>query len=131
LNKEKLFGDLLSQTIWELQTSYSPEKSRHVGRMAGGKDEKKRYRIPVPGLGQKQGYGWGCPSQQAKNDCALAVGDKIFVVKRIVNNPANTPSLRSRRAVLFINIVPFCLVERTRQETQVISVSATVRPRKF
>ena len=83
-------------------------------------DERESYRIPVPGLGQKQGYGWNCPSQQTKNDCALAVGDKIFVVKRIVNNPANTPSLRSRRAVLFINIVPFCLVGRNAQETQVI-----------
>lgn len=68
------------------------------------KNERKGYRISGR-LGQKQGYGWGSPSQHATH--ALTVPDEAFVGERTVNNPAKTQSLSSRRDVLFINISSF------------------------
>jgi hypothetical protein len=68
---------------------------------------RKGYRIPEGGAGQKQGYGWGSPSQHPPNDSALAVLDKAFVVERNVNSPAKTQSLSRIRVLVFININSF------------------------
>ncbi len=62
------------------------------------------------GAGQKQGYGWICPSQHPVNDAVFAVFDKAFVVERNVNSPAKTQSLSRIRVLVFINIIPFRLV---------------------
>jgi hypothetical protein len=63
---------------------------------------KKGYRIAEGGSGQKQGYGWICPSQHPLNDTVFADFDKAFVVERNVKSPAKTRSLSRIRILVFM-----------------------------